>query len=905
MRTPKETQTIEKRRLKALHESRLLDTPSEKEFDDLAILATKICGASAAAIGLIDDQRFWMKAAYGRERIELPCDQAICRRLLDRTTPLVVEDLEEHAPYKSYAGFQLTSDDDLIVGSLAVFFKKPHRFSDEELQLLQIVARQVSSQIQRRIGLKHALRSEILESITDAFYALDKEWRFSYVNAEAERLLKRKREDILGKVVWEEFPQTKGSLLENLYRKTVESQDPDQLEFYYSPLSTWFEVKAYPAEEGMTAYFRDVTMRHQLVADLKERMKEQQSLYNVARVLRDELGSVKKVLSAALLQLPPAVRYPDIAEARILYADNDIQTNGYKASIHSLRTHFETDNGVSGSIELVYTDQPHTEDSEAFIAEERDWIESIADLIRIYLNRHNDREALRSSEARFRNLFQHIPNVAVQGYQLDGTVQYWNDASETFYGYTREEALGKNLADLIFPPETRESLLQQMKEALAKGHDIPAGELILMRKDGSRIPVYSSHAVMKNAGQPAELFCIDIDLSDIKKLEQQFLRAQRMEGIGTLAGGIAHDLNNLLAPIMMGVDLLRDKVADGPSKAIIKNIEQSARRGSDLVKQVLSFARGVEGARVAIQVRYLLREMEAIITNTFPKNIQLSLHAPKELRLVVGDPTQLNQILLNLCVNARDAMPDGGRLSITAHNVTIDDEAYTVIDRAAAKGDYVLIEVSDEGIGINPEIMDQIFDPFFTTKELGKGTGLGLSTVLGIVRSHGGFINAYSEVNKGSVFKVYLPAAEEEDGGPDNVQIRDDLPRGKGETILVVDDEASILTITRQTLEAFGYKILTAEDGAQAIALFAQHHTQIAMVLTDMMMPVMDGPALISAIRRIGSDVPIVAASGLNANGNVAKAVKAGVSHFVDKPYSADTLLRTIAEVLQKPQEDS
>lgn len=465
--------------------------------------------------------------------------------------------------------------------------------------------------------------------------------------------------------------------------------------------------------------------------------------------------------------------------------------------------------------------------------------------------------------------------------------------------------MGKNLADLIFPPETRESLLKQMKEALAKGLDIPAGELTLMRKDGSRIPVYSSHAVMKHAGQPGELFCIDIDLSDIKKLEQQFLRAQRMEGIGTLAGGIAHDLNNLLAPIMMGVDLLRNKVTDESSKAIINNIDQSARRGSDLVKQVLSFARGVEGARVAIQVRYLLREMEAIARNTFPKNIQLSLHAPNELRLVIGDPTQLNQILLNLCVNARDAMPEGGRLSITAHNVTIDDEAYTVIDRAAAKGDYVLIEVSDEGAGIKPEIMEQIFDPFFTTKELGKGTGLGLSTVLGIVRSHGGFINAYSEVNKGSVFKVYLPAAEEEAYESDNVQIRDDLPRGKGETILVVDDEISILTITRQTLEAFGYNILTAEDGAQAIALFAQHHEQIAMVLTDMMMPVMDGPALISAIRRIGSDVLIVAASGLNANGNVAKAVKAGVSHFVDKPYSADTLLRIIAEVLQKPQKNS
>lgn len=692
----------------------------------------------------------------------------------------------------------------------------------------------------------------------------------------------------------------------------MQSRQSNSFEYYYTPLEVWFDVKVYPAGQGLTVYFRDITERKsielerkQLIADLNERVKEQQSLYNITRILRDDLAPIQKVFSAVLLQLGPAVRFPNIAEARIQFADYDLRTSDYVDANPELAASFLTDNGVRGEVKIVYTKPSPIEGSPIFIPEENDWIESVADLIRSYLNRRYSREALRQSEARFRNLLQDIPNVAVQGYSMDGTVRYWNDASEIFYGYSRDEALGSNLLDLIIPPEIRDDVQREIHKAATKGTQIPSGELELMRKNGSRITVYSSHAVIREEGTPTEFFCVDVDLSEIKKLEQQFLRAQRMEGIGTLAGGIAHDLNNLLAPIIMGVDLLRTKVTDEPSKSIINNIEQSARRGSDLVKQVLSFARGVEGARVAIQVRYLLREMEAIITNTFPKNIQLSLHTPNELRLVVGDPTQLNQVLLNLCVNARDAMPEGGRLSITAHNVTINDEEYTLIDRAAAKGDYVLIEVSDEGIGIQPEIMNQIFDPFFTTKELGKGTGLGLSTVLGIVRSHGGFINAYSEVNKGSVFKVYLPAAEEEESESDSVQIRDDLPRGKGETILVADDEVSILTITRQTLEAFGYRIMTAEDGAQAIALFAQNHEKIALVLTDMMMPVMDGPALISAIRRIGSDVPIVAASGLNANGNVAKAVKAGVSHFVDKPYSADTLLRTIAEVLQKPQEDA
>lgn len=601
------------------------------------------------------------------------------------------------------------------------------------------------------------------------------------------------------------------------------------------------------------------------------------------------------------MQLVPAVRFPEHAEARIQYADHDLKSRKYADTELQLSASFSTDKGVRGTVTIAYPGSPPLRGGNAFLLEERDWLESVADLLRSYLNRRHARDALRESESRFRRLFQRIPSVAVQGYLMDGTVQYWNDASEVFYGYSKEEALGRNLLDLIIPHDMKDEVKKQLHLAETEGQNIPPGELSLMRKDGSRIQVYSSHAIIKNEGKPTEFFCIDIDLSEQKKLEQQFLRAQRMEGIGTLAGGIAHDLNNLLSPIIMGVDLLRHGNNDKRVATIIDNIEQSARRGSDLVKQVLSFARGVEGARIPIQVRYLLKEMESIIENTFPKNILLNIHAPSELRPVIGDPTQLNQVLLNLCVNARDAMPSGGRLSITAHDITLDDEQYTLIDRAATQGEYILIEVSDEGHGIPPGIMDKIFDPFFTTKELNKGTGLGLSTVLGIIRSHGGFINAYSEINKGSVFKVYLPTSSEEFSRESQIELRGELPRGKGETILVVDDEVSILTITRQTLEAFGYRVLTAEDGAQAIAVYAQNRDAISLVLTDMMMPVMDGPALISAIRRIGADVPIVAASGLNANGNVAKAAKAGVSSFVDKPYSADALLRTLAEALQNP----
>ena len=331
---------------------------------------------------------------------------------------------------------------------------------------------------------------------------------------------------------------------------------------------------------------------------------------------------------------------------------------------------------------------------------------------------------------------------------------------------------------------------------------------------------------------------------------------------GTLAGGLAHDLNNLLAPILMGIDLLRQLETRPDPVAVLTNMERSARRGADLVKQVLSFARGVEGERIAVHLAEIVREVRAIAQNTFPRNIAVEVEIPADLWAVTGDPTQLNQVLLNLCVNARDAMPRGGRLGVAARNLVVDALS-AAFNRGVPAGRYVLLEVSDTGCGLP---VDRIFEPFFTTKEVGKGTGLGLSTVLGIVRSHGGVINVYSEPPKGSVFKVYLPAQPAGDSaGPVAAAPPEALPRGHGELILLVDDEPAILEVTQCTLETFGYRVITAEDGAQAIALFAAHPHEVAVVITDIMMPVMDGPALILALRRIDPKVRIIAASGLKA----------------------------------------
>ncbi|GAB1488419.1 hypothetical protein MASR2M8_08640 [Opitutaceae bacterium] len=367
-----------------------------------------------------------------------------------------------------------------------------------------------------------------------------------------------------------------------------------------------------------------------------------------------------------------------------------------------------------------------------------------------------------------------------------------------------------------------------------------------------------------------------------------------MESIGTLAGGIAHDLNNLLAPIVMGVELLKPVLRDQTTRAVIKTMEQSAHRGTDLVRQVLSFARGVEGARVSVHVGHAAHEVEGIARNTFPRNIDFRLEVVRDVWLVEGDPTQINQVLLNLCVNARDAMPEGGVLSLTVKNIVID-QAHAAMNRVVPAGRYVVIEVADMGTGISRELLDRIFEPFFTTKGPGKGSGLGLSTVLGIVRSHGGAVTVESEVGKGSTFRVYLPARPDS-GLATGTAVEENHPCGQGECILVVDDDSAVLSIASQILRSYGYEVLTADDGAQAMAIFAMHRERIRVIVTDMMMPVMDGAALIAALRRVDPEIRIIATSGLH--GNAAKAGNAGVRHFLAKPYTAGILLTALAEVL-------
>ena len=480
---------------------------------------------------------------------------------------------------------------------------------------------------------------------------------------------------------------------------------------------------------------------------------------------------------------------------------------------------------------------------------------------------------------------------------LEGRVLYWNKSAERISGWSANEATGKNICDLLYQDNL--SNYEAAMNALTEKREW-VGELSQRTKEGSEI-IAECHwtLVPGEAEKPASVFAINTDITEKKKLEAQFLRAQRMESVGTLASGIAHNLGNLLSPILLSVQLLKRKFTDEESQHMLAILQINAERAGEMIRQVLEFARGIQGERIELQPTHVMKEVASILESTLPKSIDVGVSISGDLLPVVGDANQLHQVLMNLCINARDAMPEGGSLTIGGENTYID-ENYARMQLEAKPGQYVVISVADTGVGIPADVLGRIFEPFFTTKELGKGTGLGLPSIRAIVKGHDGFINVYSEVGKGTEFRIYIPAAttpeaKSVEGGQPAV------PVGHGELILVVDDELPILEVARKTLEENGYKVLIASDGAEALAQYAEHRKEVDGILIDMVMPYLDGAATIRALRKLNPDVKIIASSGLAANDKLFEDADVGVRTFLSKPYSAEKLLRALSEILAAP----
>ena len=482
---------------------------------------------------------------------------------------------------------------------------------------------------------------------------------------------------------------------------------------------------------------------------------------------------------------------------------------------------------------------------------------------------------------------------------LDNRITYWNRGAERIYGWSNAEAVGQIASELLKLDSF--GVTEAWRQLLANGFWM--GELTSCNKAGHEVLIEATWTLVRTAdGQPKAIFTTSVDITNARKLQQQIARSQRIESLGTLASGVAHDLNNILTPIMVSISLLKEQAADPKFAHLLAGLDNSTQRGAQLVKQILTFGRVAKGERVPLNVREIAREIEQLVRETFPKSIQLEINAPEILWRVIGDHTQLHQVFLNLAINARDAMPAGGKLTFTFENHDVDP-IYAGLNPEARSGPHLLIQIIDTGSGISQKIIGKIFDPFFTTKPSGTGTGLGLSTSLGIIKSHGGFINVYSEPGKGSTFKIYLPAQASGEQAEQQSVSQSGLPLGHNELILFVDDEQVIRNVVQKILERHGYRVLTAANGAEAVSLYAAQGQEIAVVITDMHMPIMDGPATIIALQSLNPRVKIIGSSGLAANGGVAKAASAGVRHFLPKPYTAEKMLNTIRLFLDERSE--
>ncbi|NBC16416.1 MAG: PAS domain S-box protein [Bacteroidetes bacterium] len=568
-------------------------------------------------------------------------------------------------------------------------------------------------------------------------------------------------------------------------------------------------------------------------------------------------------------------------------ADSDIND----AALHAVRQAFAQEEAAEVDLLLKHDDETaywaRCSVTPIFDADERlvFWV---------WLQRDITAEKQRHAEGQAKAALLEEAQDAIYVQSLEGYLLYWNRGAERLYGWSDEQLAGRKIDEVLFRED--DSLpARAFQRTMRQGRW--NGELRPLDCNGEEIVVESRWTLVHgNDGTPNAVLVVNTDVTEKKKLEKQLLRSQRLESIGTLASGIAHDLNNVLNPISMASGLLKQEHTDEASQDLLDTITQSAQRGADIIRQVLTFARGAEGERKVIQPKYVIKDVERLIRETFPRTIRIRTSIAQDLNPIEADVTQLEQVLMNLSVNARDAMTDGGFLSISAENVELTkDEARVRL--GAEPGPYVAITISDTGRGIPANVQDNIFEPFFTTKQPTKGTGLGLSTVHSIVTSHEGYIDVESEEGNGATFTVLFPQAEVEE---DVVEDPGDqpLPEGRGELILLIDDEKDILVVTRAMLVKHGYEVVTARSGEEALQLVRMHGQDVRAIITDMVMPKMGGLQLIREVRRIDHTLPILASSGNMSHEVLRDLVKAGVRTFLPKPYTTRRLLMALERLL-------
>ena len=480
----------------------------------------------------------------------------------------------------------------------------------------------------------------------------------------------------------------------------------------------------------------------------------------------------------------------------------------------------------------------------------------------------------------------------------DGRFLYCSPSCLRITGYSREEFTGDStLLGRIVHPEDRGRILSHLSSVDAAPAHAPL-VFRIVRLDGAiRWIEHECQPIHAEDGTFLGRRGSHRDHTERRNLELQILRMQRQESLGRIASGVAHDLNNILSPIMMAGDLLQGSALDPAAQRYVELLRSSAARGADLVKQLLLYSRGIDGQPSDVDLSEEVRSAIRLVTETFPKHIDVRLNLPSDKSPIRADPTQLQQVVLNLCVNARDAMPESGTLTLSVERVELDEEA-RLTNPNARPGVYAVLAVADTGTGIPADVLDNIFDPFFTTKPLGQGSGLGLSTVQGIVAAHGGFVEVRTQPDGGSQFSVYFPSAPSVAQRAATADLTPPPHRGNGQLILVVDDEKIVGEMTQRLLHANGYTVLRADGGLQAIEIFSRKRESICAVLTDLCMPQLDGFATIQRLAELDENVRVLAVSGLEQLRDKALNTSPVVRRFLAKPWQKNQLLAALHEVL-------
>jgi len=736
-----------------------------------------------------------------------------------------------------------------------------------------------------------------LESITDGFFTLDREWRFIFVNAEAERMVDRRRNDLIGITLWEAFPEAIGMTFEREYRRAVEQNVTVDFEEYFPPLAKWFGVRAYPSERGLAVYFRDVTTSRKLNAELVTERGRLVAAQAVAKVgsWETDLSTMDVIWSAETYRI--FERFPDRfspTHPRFLQLvhpeDRDAVDRAFQ---DSLRLH--APQMIEHRIVMPDGRIKFVEERWQVVFDEQGKPVRVTGTCQDMTERKQAEEALRLRERAIQAVSQGI--LVTDPNQPDNPVVFASGGFERMTGYRSDEVVGRNCRFLQGGDTDRETV-RELRSAIAAERSCSV-EILNYRKDGK--PFWNQLTitpVLGAAGQLTHYVGVQTDVTGRRRLEEQYRQAQKMEAVGRLAGGVAHDFNNLLTVITGYSELLLalPEVADEVRSSIME-IREAGGKAAALTRQLLGFSR-----QSLLQPKVL--DLNAVITDTgrmlrrlIGEDILFTTVLDPRLSRVKVDPGQLDQVLMNLAVNARDAMPKGGKLTIETSDVLLSDD-YAAAHVDCKAGHHVLLAMTDTGCGMTPEVMARIFEPFYTTKEVGKGTGLGLAMVFGIVQQSGGCVHAYSEPDRGTTFKIYLPAVSEQHSVEKGSDSQSGL-RG-AETILLVEDEEGVRGLALTSLKMHGYQVLTARDGKDALRVVKSHRGPLDLILTDVVMPNVSGPEL---VRQLKADFPaarVLFMSGYTDDAVVRHGLIEADVAFIQKPYTPLGLAGKVRQVLDE-----